>query len=429
MDFAKLENLFDIEKKGGLKRVNISKEIKNSGVPIGYDEDLLIEGRCNHSIIIGSTGSGKTQTITLPMLEMSGMAGESVLIYDVKNELYERTKERFQNRGYNVIKIDFEQMKETCFWNPLTLPQKLFKEGNIDKCQDLLEELGHSLLDDDMDSNSDPFWSNSTVDLFTGIALSLFNIEENVTLNRISEYVDYVKENKEDFIENLDKKGYVYSNLKGIFETPQDTMGSIIAVFNQKLKLFVSRINLSNLLSKSSFDITKFSKEKTIIYVNSYDDYARYLIPILVSQIYYSNEIYSSNNRVSIILDDFYNLKPIKNFSKILNYSRSNGIMFTIMVRGLNDLENVYTKKELEILKLCFGNIVYLLSQDIKTLEKISNMCGVGNVFNGNNIPLISVNELKTLKVFEAVILMNRMNPLKTKLLPYYTFEDKLINN
>ena len=103
-------------------------------------------------------------------------------------------------------------------------------------------------------------------------------------------------------------------------------------------------------MSKSSFDITKFSKEKTIIYVNSYDDYARYLIPILVSQIYYSNEIYLSNNRVSIILDDFYNLKPIKNFSKILNYSRSNGIMFTIMVRGLNDLENVYTKKDLEIL-------------------------------------------------------------------------------
>ena len=34
--------------------------------------------------------------------------------------------------------------------------------------------------------------------------------------------------------------------------------------------------------------------------------------------------------------------------------------------------------------------------------------------------PLISMAELKTLKVFEAIVLTTRMLPLKTKLLPDY---------
>ena len=99
--------------------------------------------------------------------------------------------------------------------------------------------------------------------------------------------------------------------------------------------------------------------------------------------------------------------------------------MFTLMIRGFNDLNNKYGKEQTEILKMCFGNLIYLLSQDISTLQEISDLCGK-TCEDGIVKPLISIEELKTLKVFEAVILIPRIMPIKTKLLPYYEIQKNL---
>ena len=75
-------------------------------------------------------------------------------------------------------------------------------------------------------------------------------------------------------------------------------------------------------------------------------------------------------------------------------------------------------KENVNILKYCFANIIYLLSEDIPTLEEISKYCG-----ENNNKPLVSVEELKSLDYFETVINMVRMMPIKTKLLPDYKID------
>ena len=113
---------------------------------------------------------------------------------------------------------------------------------------------------------------------------------------------------------------------------------------------------------------------------------------------------------------------PIKDFSKLIHYSRSQKMNFVVVIKSYVDLINMYGKENAEILKMCFGNIVYLLSNDLYTLEQISDMCG--KTINRDHVqPLITVEELKTLKQFEAVILMIRMYPFKTKLLPDYKID------
>ena len=100
----------------------------------------------------------------------------------------------------------------------------------------------------------------------------------------------------------------------------------------------------------------------------------------------------------------------------MLNYSREVGIVFTIMIRGFNDLKNAYGKEGAEMIRLGFANILYLLSQDIETLEEISKLCGETT----KKEPLVSLEDLKTLRPFEAIIITIRMMPFKTKLLPYF---------
>ena len=428
MNFAKWETEENMKKYIPLKAVNWNTEIKNSGLPMSYDNEYLyISDRLNHSLVIGSTGSGKTQTITLPLLELANKANESVIIHDTKSELYDATSEKFKQNGYNIIKLNLDDAMNCNSWNPLELPFRLYKEGNKDKAQDLLEEIAFYLLNDLEDTNADPFWINSAINYFTGLILYAFETETEVNLDKIRELDTLVKDNKDNFKENLDRNSSAYINLSGILNAPPETKGSIIAVFSQKIKRFISKENLNNILSKSDFDITSIGKEKTIIYVISGNSSnSERLLPLFISQVYYAKDEYSrTDGKINIIIDDFFELYPIKNFSKMLTYSRGIGLTFTLMIRGFNDLKNKYGNEETEIIKLCFANLVYLLSQDIKTLEEISNLCG-NTCEDGVVKPLISVEELKTLKIFEAIILIPRLMPIKTKLLPHYEMKKSL---
>jgi type IV secretion system protein VirD4 len=422
MIFANWETKENMKKYIPLIKVNWNTGVKSSGLPIAYDDKYLyISDRLNHSLVIGSTGCGKTQTITLPLLELANKAGESVVIHDTTTELYETTNEIFKENGYNVIKLNFDETTECNNWNPLDLPYRLYKDGNKDKAQDIIEDLAFYLFNDIDEVNIDSFWINSAINYFTGLTLYAFENEEKVNLITIRDLNMQVNESEKYFKDKLDKKSSAYINLSGVLNAPIETKGSIISVFSQKIKRFISKEYLNKLLFESDFDITNIAKEKTIIYVISGNsNNSEKLLPLLISQIYYAKDEYSrKEGKINIIIDNFFELYPIKKLEKILNYSREINITFTIMIRGFNDLKNKYGKENTEILKLCFDNIVYLLSKDIDTLEEISNMCGK-TCENDVTRPLISIEELKTLKMFEAIILIPRLMPIKTKLLPYY---------
>lgn len=420
MNYSKWETLEEM--KNVTEKITIDSKVNRAGLPIAYDEDsLYIIGREGHSLVIGSTGSGKTQTITLPMLELSLRAGESVVIHDTKNELYDLTSEKYRNNGYNVIRLNFDDSIETSHWNPFDLPFIIYKEGNTDKAIDLIEDIAYYLFNDEENKNSDPFWINSAIDYFTGLTLYAFEHYNEVTLDTINEIDELIRNEEEKVLKDINSA--IYLNLRVVIDSPKETKGSILSVYSQKIKKYISKQNLKKMLSSTDFDIANIGKSRNILYlVSGNSNNSEYLLPLLISQIYYAKDEYSRNDgKINIILDDFFRFNKIKNFSKILTYSRSIKINFTIMVRGYNDISNVYDKEEANIIKINFANTLYLLSQDIETLIEISKLCGTAE----NKNPLMTVEELKTIKPLEAVVLTIRKMPFKTKLLPYFKMNVK----
>lgn len=410
------------EMKNVMEKITIDSKVNRAGLPVAYDdESLYIIGREGHSLVIGSTGSGKTQTITLPMLELALRAGESVVIHDTKNELYDLTNEKYKNNGYNVIRLNFDDSIETSHWNPFDLPLKIYKEGNTDKAIDLIEDIAYYLFNDEENKNSDPFWINSAIDYFTGLTLYAFEHYNEVTLDTINEVDGLIRNEEEKILKDINSA--IYLNLRVVIDSPKETKGSILSVYSQKIKKYMSKQNLKKMLSNTGFDIANIGKSRNILYlVSGNSNNSEYLLPLLISQIYYAKDEYSRNDgKINIILDDFFRFNKIKNFSKILTYSRSIKINFTIMVRGYNDISNVYDKEEANIIKINFANTLYLLSQDIETLIEISKLCGTAE----NKNPLMTVEELKTIKPLEAVVLTIRKMPFKTKLLPYFKMNVK----
>lgn len=423
MSYAKWETRENMLKY--VFKINDKSIIEKSGFPIMYDENnLYLTKEEAHSLIIGTNGSGKTQAAILPLIKLSMLAGESIVINDIKGDIYERTTKNFKDNGYNVVVLDFDNPKYGDSWNPLTLPYKLYQDGEHDKALKIIEDLGYYLFTDIKDT-SDPFWINMVTDYFSGLVLYLFKKAKREQINLRSVFALSAElqneEKAKSFLQEIGKNNPIYYNVSGTLETAFETKAGIIATFNQKSKIYVSREFLSNMMLKSSFDIANLSNEKTVIYVISgLSSYSNSLIPLFISQVFESKKIYGNNTKtLNIILDDFYNMLPIKEAANMFNYSRSLHIRYTVVIRSFNDLLNVYGKETAEILKMCFGQIIYLLSNDIYTLDEISRLCG-NQEKNGKIIPLITVEELKYLDKFEAIFLIPRIMPFKTKLIPDY---------
>ena len=144
------------------------------------------------------------------------------------------------------------------------------------------------------------------------------------------------------------------------------------------------------------------------------------IISLFVSHLITATDNFGAKERrLNIILDEFDSMIPIKNFAKLINYARSIKVRFTVVIKSYIDLTNMYGKEQTEVIKSCFPILIYLLSNDIYTLEEISKLCGNQEI-NKKVRPLISVEELKVMKVFEAIVLIPRMMPYKTTLLPDY---------
>ena len=101
----------DNEIKKNFKRESTSN-IKKSGFPVSYSKDLryiYFDRDTPHYVYLGSTGSGKTVTVVLNECTFISAAAEkrSVFITDPKGEIYQNTSKMFQDRGYNILTIDF----------------------------------------------------------------------------------------------------------------------------------------------------------------------------------------------------------------------------------------------------------------------------------------------------------------------------------
>jgi len=412
-----------------LTQISYETEVKKSGVPMMYDDShLYIKDDVSHTLVIGSTGSGKTQLIMLPRLRLAIKSQESFIVHDVKSELYDSLAGELKKQNYKTIVINLDNPTVGNCFNPLYLPYKLYKDGQKDRAIELLENVAYYFCcNETFNSSIDPYWNNSATSLFIGLSLYLFDNakEEEVNISSVLKLVSDLDKLSEQ-IKKYDKTSPTYINLSNILLAPNETKGSILSVFIQNMRIFVSREMLLKMLSASDFDMMNIQKEKTAIFIISNNKTAaRRIVPLILEECYFAATLTGDKSRrLNFAVDDFENLIPIKDFNNMLTMARSCNINFTVFVRSLLELRNAYGVEGTEILKIVFGNIVYLLANDTETLEEISRLCGTKQTENGFE-PLVSVEDLKLLDTFEAIILIPRLNPIKTKLLPDYHIDWK----
>lgn len=429
------------EDKGVSHVVANSDHVEAAGIPlINNGTDIWVDNGEYHNLVIGSTGSGKTETIVKPMVNLLAKKGESMIITDPKGELYKYCASYLKEQGYNIIVLNFRDPQNGNAWNPLTLPYRYYKSGDVDKSTELLDDVALNILSDA--KSKDPFWEKSAADYFSGLALGLFidAKEEEVNLNSIN-FMSTIGE------ERFATSTYIkeYFNLKGessspyIFASntinaPTDTKGGITSTFRQKIRLFSSREKLSEMLSYSDFDMRKIGTEKTAIFMIIHDEKTTYhsLLTIFIKQCYETMIDVAKEHggklpyRTNFILDEFANMPPLKDVDSMVSAARSRDIRFTFIIQNFSQLNDVYGKEVAEVIKGNCGNLVYLISTEMAALEEISKMCGEVKSKDKDktaSTPLVTVTDLQKMRLFEVIIKRLRMNPFKTKLEPDFKMD------
>ena len=429
----------DKEMKATLYEIDPAAEsIEHAGIAIINDgKKMWVDDGEGHNLIIGATGSGKTQTVVFPMIKVLAKAGESMVLTDPKGELYEETGELLRKKGYNIIVLNFRDPQKGNAWNPMSLPYDLYQEGNMDKAVELLDDLALNILYDEKNTG-DPFWEKSGADYFTGLALGLFEdaSKEQVNLNSMNLMSNlgeerfggpnnnYIKE----YFNMKDPARPAYVNASGTVYAPEETKGGVLSTFKQKVKLFSSRDNLSEMLSYSDFDMKEIGRKKTAVFMIVQDEKKTLhpLATIFIKQCYETLIDVAQESgghlpyRTNFILDEFANMPPLKDVTTMVTAARSRHIRFTFIIQNFAQLTKVYGKEDAETIKgNC--NILYLISSELQALEELSKMCGEvksKEKEKTSSTPLVTVSDLQRMPQDEIVALRLRMMPFKTKLTP-----------
>lgn len=434
----------DKEIKEELKCVPIQqKNSKAAGIPIILNKDeMWVDDSEYHSLVIGATGSGKTQGIVFPQVHSLAKARESMIITDPKGEIYEQTALMLRKRGYQILLLNFRDPQNGNAWNPLSLPYKMYKSGNQDKAIELLDDLALNILYDDSNKNADPFWEKTSADYFSGVALGLFEDakESEININSIS-LATTVGEEKfggstyiKEYFAAKDQGSAAAINASSTIMAPSETKGSILSVFKQKVKLFASRENLSEMLSHSDVDLESIGARPTAVFIVIQDEKKTYhsLVTILLKQIYETLISTAQKNggklpvRTNFILDEFANMPPLKDVTTMITAARSRRIRFTMIIQNFAQLDGTYGKDDAETIRGNCGNIIYLITTELKALEEISKMCGEVKSKKDDktaSTPLVTVSDLQRMKQYETVILRMRKQPFKTKLTPNWQLD------
>lgn len=428
--------------------------VNSSGIPV-YSEygKTYYDNSERHIKIVGNSGSGKTQGIVLPLIRNIIDSKESAIITDMKGEICRNTMEYAKKQGYNTIVVDFrDPYHSPSRWNPLELICDSYFDGTFrgkDIAATGIADLASSIQPVEKD---DPFWSQSSAELLTGLFHILLELAERDEINMAS-FCELMK-NINNYDSNNSAMGRdnkillrsvierlpMDSNARGFLQTyinaPEATRNSIYSVASNSLRMFSQSEGLLQLLCNDTIDIKSLDidDKPEIIYIiipdetNAYDGLASLLISQLMNHFLRIADTKHNGRFPStlwLVLEELGNVgSSISGLDKWMTGARSRNIRIALVLQSdSSQLEDVYGKAKAETINSTCGITVGFTTNSWSTLEEWSQRCGKVRIFEDGVTKeelLITPNQLASMPKGMALVMIGGRYKYITKFPMYY---------
>lgn len=453
---------YDFDKLGNINTEGyvIKSEVKNGKLMVSTVTE-------QHNLVVGTTGTGKSAYYLSLTIQMNAKSKtkSSMVINDLKGELFSQHSKFLKQQGYNVIKIDLRMPHISDRYNPLSLIWDLYHEfydtnkSNVELISRVavyINEIATVLCP--VGQGDQQQWSKGAQSIIKSIIWGIledslcpeYNItKEMLTILQISNIVNRQKTYLDDFLQNRHKMSPVFDYAGMILDNPSEkTVGSYYATLSTALEGFLEE-GLKKVTAATDIDITTLAKEPTALFIIIPDELkTRNIVgTMIVSQIYNYLTFEASSNKpterlaknVYFLLDEFGNLPIIPNFPSWVSLSRGRGIYFNIIVQADSQLEEVYGKNGSKTITQNCHLQMLLGANEIDTLKRFEDLFGKYTIYQRSaNIDqqtsiseykgstgltskeLITLDQLQRIQRGTAYFKILRQFPCQTVLEPYF---------
>ena len=368
-----------------MEKINIPKKGQMVlGANQYYDMDCHKTKINNNVLVVGASGTGKTRGIVEPnILRATG----SYIISDPKGRLYDQYKKYLENKGYEVLLLDFTKPQRSKCYNPMKY---------IHTEQDIVK-LAHMIIyaEKNLKGNMDPFWDQAASMMLSAAIGYLWQYcqPEYQNLNEALRILNMMEpEMSERKIvgklfegarrENPDSVAIRhYDKLKNL---PERTFESIHICATTRLAA-VDTKEMRGVLKSDDLDIPGIGRKKTALFVcvsdndRSLDSIVNIFFTQAMNELCAEADSRKSGSLkvpVQFILDDFATNVSVEGFPRMISSIRSRGISTMLMIQAEGQLQQSYEKDAETIISNC-DSYVYLGSNDLETCKRISERLNV----------------------------------------------------
>ena len=417
------------------------------GIPIiaeeGKKDYKITFAKPAHTLIIGTTGSGKTTTFINPTVQiLANTKGKpSMLISDPKGELYTLHAKSLIKRGYDVKVLDLRNPYCSIRWNPLEKPYEMYQEMlSLEDKVVANEEEGYYVFEDKIyydvneknaavqvrkqaifdevyedlndicsvlcpvKSKNEPIWESGAKNFILAITLAMLEDSEKPELGMTKEKFNFYNVMKiatntqndcEDLIEYFAGRSPISKSVslsKQVLDASDKTRGSYLSTIFDKLSLF-SDMSICSLTSANEIDLGEIATKPTALFLQIPDEKeTRHTLAGMVILQTYKALVAKANTypdlslprSVYLLLDEFGNLPQIHKLEQMITVGRSRRIWLALVVQSYAQLAKVYDDKSADIIKSNCNIQIFIGTTDLKTIDEFSKKCGNYSIIQKN---------------------------------------------
>ena len=417
------------------------------GIPIiaeeGKKDYKITFAKPAHTLIIGTTGSGKTTTFINPTVQiLANTKGKpSMLISDPKGELYALHAKSLSKRGYDVKVLDLRNPYCSIRWNPLEKPYEMYQEMlSLEEKVIVNEEEGYYVFEDKIyydvneknaavqvrkqaifdevyedlndicsvlcpvKSKNEPIWESGAKNFILAITLAMLEDSEKPELGMTKEKFNFYNVMKiatntqndcEDLIEYFAERSPISKSVslsKQVLDASDKTRGSYLSTIFDKLSLF-SDMSICSLTSANEIDLGEIATKPTALFLQIPDEKeTRHTLAGMVILQTYKALVAKANTypdlslprSVYLLLDEFGNLPQIHKLEQMITVGRSRKIWLALVVQSYAQLAKVYDDKSADIIKSNCNIQIFIGTTDLKTIDEFSKKCGNYSIIQKN---------------------------------------------
>lgn len=339
-------------------------------------------GLNNNDLIIGPSGAGKTQSYVKPNIKY---ANESLIVADTKGNLYNQFKDELIEKGYEVLLIDYNNLKNSYGYNPFDFVRYDKKTDTYNQ-KDMLKIA--EVIVPQTDSR-EPFWENSAKLYLTSMIAYVFEClpKKEHNLETIYKLFSAVANGSYDNLmvmrelENPNSFAVREFKLFLTNEKSERMHNCIIGILSEKLNSLLLDDLLKLYKTPKRISFSNLSTQKTALFL-TISDTDRSMDRL--SSLFYTQSIQAlcdiadknEDSRLEIpvrfIFDDFATNTKIPNFDNIISVIRSREIYVSIILQSITQLNAIYGEERAKTIINNCDNCLYLGGQDIATAEYMS---------------------------------------------------------